>query len=163
MTSANSILIKARQMRAIEDFRWQPTDMGQDLNYNSNNTADFPAGSASVLIIENEGLILAVSRKNNHSDLGLPGGKIESGESPISAACREAVEELGATVCNPILVKVAKVDDINVFIYRADVIGDVVDHVNTEGARVRWVEPKAICSGTFGKFNKKHIMPFVVT
>jgi 8-oxo-dGTP diphosphatase len=42
-----------------------------------------------------EGKILAVSRKDNHSDLGLPGGKIEPGETPEQALIRELMQEIG--------------------------------------------------------------------
>jgi 8-oxo-dGTP diphosphatase len=38
--------------------------------------------------------ILAVSRKDNHSDLGLPGGKIDPGETPEEALIRELGEEI---------------------------------------------------------------------
>lgn len=39
--------------------------------------------------------ILSVSRKDNHKNKGLPGGKIDPGESPTEALCREVVEETG--------------------------------------------------------------------
>lgn len=41
--------------------------------------------AATVLIINN-GLFLGVSRKDNHSSFGLPGGKLEEGESYEKAA-----------------------------------------------------------------------------
>src|SRR5258708_12254207 len=50
--------------------------------------------AATVLIVEN-GLILAVSRKNNIDDWGLIGGKCKSGESFEDAAIRELFEETG--------------------------------------------------------------------
>lgn len=122
---------------------------------------DFPAGSASVVIVEEEGRILAVSRKDNHSDLGLPGGKIEAGETPVTAACREALEEIGRIVCNPMLAGAATINDVIVFIYRAELIGQIATHVNHENSLVRWASPAEICSGTFGHFNKKYVLPLL--
>jgi 8-oxo-dGTP diphosphatase len=42
-----------------------------------------------------DGKILAVSRKDNHADLGLPGGKIDPGETPEQALIRELGQEIG--------------------------------------------------------------------
>jgi 8-oxo-dGTP diphosphatase len=44
------------------------------------------------------GKVLAVSRKDNHSDIGLPGGKIDPGETPEQALARELMEEIGVRV-----------------------------------------------------------------
>lgn len=51
------------------------------------------ADKAGVMIIVSDGLILCVSRKDDHTKFGLPGGKIEKGESALSAAIRETFEE----------------------------------------------------------------------
>jgi mutator protein MutT len=46
-------------------------------------------------LVFREGKVLAVSRKNNHSDFGLAGGKIDPGETPEEAIIRELREETG--------------------------------------------------------------------
>jgi len=45
-----------------------------------------------------DGLILAVSRKNNPNDFGLPGGKVDPGETSDQALVREILEETGLEV-----------------------------------------------------------------
>lgn len=39
--------------------------------------------------------VLAVSRKDDKNDFGLPGGKVDKGENPKFSACRELLEETG--------------------------------------------------------------------
>ena len=159
---SNTLLRYIEQRSAAEAFRWGFSSMETELKKkNSFSVFDFPPGSAAVVVIEQNGQLLAVSRRDNHADLGLPGGKIEPGESPITAACREAVEELEATVCNLMLASIAAVNGIAVFIYRAELIGDLTERINSEGARVCWTSPHTICKGSFGKFNKQYVLPLL--
>lgn len=51
--------------------------------------------SVAALMLNEQGEILAVSRKYNHADLGIPGGKIDAGETPEEAVRRELLEETG--------------------------------------------------------------------
>jgi 8-oxo-dGTP pyrophosphatase MutT (NUDIX family) len=44
-------------------------------------------------LVMRDGLMLAVSRRCNPHDLGMPGGKVDPGERPIDAAARELFEE----------------------------------------------------------------------
>lgn len=54
---------------------------------------------AAVMIVANdEGKVLAISRRNNKTKFGLPGGKVDPGETPEKAAYRETVEETGVIV-----------------------------------------------------------------
>lgn len=64
--------------------------------------------TVQAVMINDEGRVLAVSRKDNHNDFGLPGGKVdpedfefdpEVFDSPFHAAChREVMEETGLDI-----------------------------------------------------------------
>jgi 8-oxo-dGTP diphosphatase len=54
--------------------------------------------TVTAIILNGENQVLAVSRKDDHTDFGLPGGKVESGESFINAINREVKEETGLDI-----------------------------------------------------------------
>lgn len=51
--------------------------------------------AVTMLIERKDGYILAVSRKEDHTLFGLPGGKVDEGETLKQAAIRETKEEVG--------------------------------------------------------------------
>lgn len=51
--------------------------------------------NASVILARRGDMVLAVSRRGAYANLGLPGGKIDLGETPREAAVRELYEETG--------------------------------------------------------------------
>lgn len=49
-------------------------------------------------ILIEDGKVLSVSRKDDHTKLGLPGGKVDKGELPQESMIRECLEETGIQV-----------------------------------------------------------------
>lgn len=109
--------------------------------------------AACCLIIADDGKILAVSRKDNPSDFGLPGGKVDPAEDAITAAARELKEETGLIAVNlhPIFTR-KEVDGFTTTTFATEVEGQI----NTEESGViRWVTPEVLCQGCFGEYNKR--------
>ncbi|MBD3178518.1 MAG: NUDIX domain-containing protein, partial [Candidatus Latescibacteria bacterium] len=67
-----------------------------------------PIPAATGLILDGENRILLVlrAREPGKNEWGLPGGFVETDESPIEAARRELMEETGLTVLKPELINV---------------------------------------------------------
>lgn len=98
--------------------------------------------SVVAVITDDQGRFLAVSRKDDHDDLGLPGGKIEPGESPEEAVVRELYEETGLNVSRRSLRSTMIAPDEE---GRLCMAFDVLQHkgvaYSREGAWVGWAEP----------------------
>lgn len=109
----------------------------------------------SVGVIEQNGYVLAVSRKDDDTDFGLVGGKVEENETPEQGLCREILEETGISAIKYKLIGCRNVDNKKVFIYK------VIDWVGVpmqmeENSIVKWLTKEEMClQKTFGEFNKK--------
>ena len=85
------------------------------------------ASCALIYHPQDDNLVLGVSRKDDHNDWGLPGGKIDPGETALEAVIRETKEEtnldVGAFYCG---VKKSE-DGWIVYIYGADTYSGEVE------------------------------------
>jgi hypothetical protein len=109
--------------------------------------------SAQVVLINEKGLILGVSRKDNHKDMGLPGGKMEDedmGNIQITAI-RETKEETGLDVTNLQMVFATHKYGFMSYTYLANYTGEI-NH--NEPHVVKWVPMQVLINGSFGKYNK---------
>lgn len=101
-----------------------------------------------------DGNVLGVSRKDNHADFGLPGGKVDRGETLEIALDREVSEETGLVVKDKQLIWIA--EDNNDYLCYVYLVRDWEGEINTkESGIVKWTDFIELESGSFGEFNKK--------
>lgn len=113
--------------------------------------------SATVVIVHptNPDLVLGVTRKHDHNDWGLPGGKIEPGEYADSACIRECFEETGVTVTSKTMLYSGT------YRYDSDRVCTTflaLKYVGTpsacEDALVDWVPWSRLREGSFSAYNR---------
>lgn len=109
--------------------------------------------TAQVVLINNEGLVLGVSRKTNHNDFGLPGGKMDPEDEgdPTNTAIRECKEETGLDISNLKLVFAIHKGGNMGYTYIAKYNGEI-NH--NEPHVVKWVEFQTLVRGSFGRYNQ---------
>lgn len=108
-------------------------------------------------LIRKNGLILAVSRKNDPNDFGLPGGKVDPGETPGEAVVREVLEETGLILKNPVEVfsTVCGPGKDGKSYLTTTYSGIVEGRISSEEAGVvSWVSPRTLVQGSFGDYNR---------
>jgi 8-oxo-dGTP pyrophosphatase MutT (NUDIX family) len=109
--------------------------------------------TAQVVLINEDGLILGVSRKHDHNDFGLPGGKQdpEDNGDPMVTAIRECKEETGLDVTDLKLVFAIHKGGNMGFTYLAKYSGKI-EH--NEPHVVKWVPFQSLVRGSFGRYNQ---------
>ena len=122
--------------------------------------------AALVVVFDNNGYILANTRRYDSNDWGIIGGKVEFGESAIDAAYREFCEETGVALEAPLqYVDTIKEETsgnyVAIFMVcdstdRQNIIskfGNTVHSVES-GILLGFVQYTKILVGTFGQFNE---------
>ena len=109
--------------------------------------------TAQVILLNEEGLVLGVSRKTNHDDFGLAGGKMdpEDNGDPIATAIRETKEETGLDIYDLHLVFAIHKNGNMGYTYLAKYSGEI-NH--NEPHVVKWVPFEILLKGSFGKYNR---------
>jgi len=109
--------------------------------------------TAQVVLLNEDGLVLGVSRKTNHNDFGLAGGKMEDidNDNPMAAAIRETKEETGLDIYDLNLIFAIHKGGNMGYAYLAKYSGEI-NH--NEPHVVKWVPFSTLIQGSFGKYNK---------
>jgi 8-oxo-dGTP diphosphatase len=111
---------------------------------------------AAIAIIRNKTnrrKILAVSRRDDLTDMGLPGGKIEATETVEEGLLREVEEEVGLRILSfrPILIRTSNTFLVHVF----EVLEWEGQPTSREGTTIEWLsETELSAQKTFGAFNR---------
>ena len=117
--------------------------------------------NASAIFVRNaEGLILAVSRKHNPNDFGLPGGKLDmkadgTEETFEEGAARELEEETGLKAEGLKLVFERNDGEFNVQTFVPNRISGEIK--TKEVGVVKWITEEELLAGCFGEYNKQLI------
>jgi 8-oxo-dGTP pyrophosphatase MutT (NUDIX family) len=107
-----------------------------------------------VVLINEDGLICLVSRKDNHKDFGIPGGKLDKGESYEEAAIREVKEETGLDIKNLTMIFAMHRKGCMGQTFIAEYSGKIDYDKEKEPHVVKWGKMKEAIDGKFGYWNK---------
>ncbi len=109
--------------------------------------------TVQVVLINPDGYVLCVSRKDDHTKFGLPGGKMDpEDESEIVAIKRETIEETGLDITNLELIYAMHKNGSMGFTYIGKYSGEIF---TTEPHVIKWGTFTDLISGPFGKWNKE--------
>jgi 8-oxo-dGTP pyrophosphatase MutT (NUDIX family) len=114
--------------------------------------------NAACVLITHNGLVLSVSRRDDHTKFGLPGGKVDPGETSIEAAVRELYEETSIKVSPEDLTLIYAEEDSAFFYCECFVVKYLPSfepkNMPNEGV-VAWKEWEDLFNGPFGSYNKR--------
>ena len=112
---------------------------------------------AAMVLAFNQGKVLAVSRKNDKTKMGLVGGKVDPEESFLEAAIRECYEETGLEAFCPIpIFSRMEPGDVDFFavVFLVQWKGEIHKTNEKETGIVKWCDWDELESGPFGDYNK---------
>ena len=99
--------------------------------------------------------ILSVSRKDNHNDFNLFGGKLENDETWEEALIRECYEETGYYITTLPVYYEAMCGDTLVRTHICIATDWDLDYPERDLAVVKYLPPSALTEGAFGDYNSK--------
>jgi len=121
---------------------------------------------AAIALIYKDGLftspVLGVSRKDNPNDMGMPGGKIDQGETLYNGMVREVYEETGLIIKEGFPFFYKEDNEYFAMVYLITKWEGIIS-TNEKGV-VKWTNFRELNKGTFGKYNRdleEHIKWFL--
>lgn len=99
--------------------------------------------------------VLGVSRKDDPTDFGLPGGKVDEGERLEEAVVRETKEETGLDIYN--LEQIFEIKDDHNFVvvtFSCEYDKENCELHSEEAGVLKWCDPRVLFYGSFGEYNK---------
>ena len=115
-------------------------------------------GAVAVVVVSARGEILTVTRRSDLADIGLPGGKHESGESLYDTAVRETYEETGLRIATPTFddIVYARNDGFRCVTFLADAVAGYPEIHSTEEGKTAWSTAAILTSPacTFANYNR---------
>jgi len=107
--------------------------------------------AVQIVLLNKKGEVLAVSRKYDHNDFGLVGGKVDEGENVVEAAIRETKEETGLDISNLRCIYKGEKWGRMGYTFLADYSGTIhTDELHV----VKWTTFTEINNGSFGEWNR---------
>lgn len=104
------------------------------------------------VVIRKGNKYLGVTRKTDTTKWGLPGGKVDPGETPLEAVIRETYEETGLELVNPEQIDERVYGGYRVFLFVSDYSGEIE---TSEAGLVEWIDKQLLFNGPFGDYNEE--------
>lgn len=118
-----------------------------------------------LLLVSKEGNFLGVSRRDNPSHWGMPGGKVDFGENVLDALQREVKEEIGVHILKINMIPLYAGSEgefwVSTFIHMQEIPEDIEFTIES-GLSVRWISPKEFLTlDPFRDYNEAVFRQFV--